>query len=64
MHDGSVATLAEVVDLHKHAGQPRPSVSLDARPVALTAREKDDLLAFLCTLTGDDPPVTVPALPR
>jgi cytochrome c peroxidase len=64
IHDGSVATPTKVVDLYTHARQPRPSVSLDAPPVALTAREKDDLLAFLRTLTGDAPPVTMPVLPR
>jgi cytochrome c peroxidase len=64
MHDGSVASLADVVDLYTHARQPRASLSPDAQPVTLTAREKDDLLAFLRTLTGDDIPGTAPALPQ
>jgi cytochrome c peroxidase len=63
MHDGSVETLAEVVDHYDRGGTARASLSDEVRPLHLTGTEKHDLLAFLATLTGEDPPVTVPVLP-
>ncbi|MBV8615022.1 MAG: hypothetical protein JOY66_14835 [Acetobacteraceae bacterium] len=64
MHDGSVRTLAEVIDLYDRGGVPRPSRAEMVRPLHLTAGEKSDLLAFLQTLSGriswgDDPPLPV-----
>jgi cytochrome c peroxidase len=47
MHDGSVATLKEAVEL----GLYGRGNSL-AYPIALTATEKSDLIAFLQALTG------------
>jgi cytochrome c peroxidase len=64
MHDGSVATLAEVIDLYDRGGINRPSRSELIKPLHLTAQEKADLLAFLETLTASPTPVAVPALPR
>jgi len=65
MHDGSLATLEEVIDLYDRGGQvKRPSLSREIRPLHLTAREKADLVAFLKTLTSADPPPFVPTLPR
>jgi cytochrome c peroxidase len=64
MHDGSLATLAEVVDHYDRGGVERPSLSDEMRPLHLTAAEKQALLAFLGTLTSDDPPVTLPVLPN
>jgi cytochrome c peroxidase len=65
LHDGSLATLQEVIELYDRGGDvKRPSLSREIRPLKLTPREKGDLLAFLKALTSVDPRAAVPALPR
>jgi cytochrome c peroxidase len=64
MHDGSEATLADVINLYDRGGVDRPSRSNLIKPLHLTAAEKADLIAFLDTLTEDPKPVEVPVLPR
>ena len=64
MHDGSVATLADVIDLYDRGGVDRPSRSELIGPLHLSAEEKADLIAFLNTLTSDPAPFAVPELPR
>lgn len=64
MHNGSEATLADVVDLYDRGGIDRPSRADFIKPLHLTAQEKADLIAFLDTLTSDPKPVEVPVLPR
>jgi cytochrome c peroxidase len=64
MHNGSVATLQDVIELYNKGGIDRPSRSPLIKPLLLTAREKEDLIAFLQTLTGSSLPVKIPALPR
>jgi cytochrome c peroxidase len=65
MHDGSVATLAEVVELYDRGGDVRrPSISAEIHPLHLTAAEKRALLAFMQTLSGEDAAVSIPTLPR
>jgi cytochrome c peroxidase len=49
MHDGSVATLGEAVDLEVYGRGAR-----DDRPPILTPVERADLIAFLEALTSDD----------
>ena len=51
MHDGSVRTLEEVVDLEIYYRGTQ-----DGRPLILTDSEKSDLLAFLHSLTAFRPP--------
>ncbi len=58
MHDGSIATLSEVVDHYAHGGRARKEASKQnpfqsefVRGFTLTAQEKADLLAFLESLT-------------
>jgi cytochrome c peroxidase len=60
MHDGSVATLAEVIDIFSAGGRarmqngvPSPLQSPLVQPFAITAEEKADLLAFLEALTDE-----------
>jgi cytochrome c peroxidase len=53
MHDGSLATLREVVDFYTRGGIDRPSRSPMINPFDLTEQERDDLVAFLETLTAD-----------
>jgi cytochrome c peroxidase len=65
MHDGSSATLEEVIDLYNRGGiVRRPSLSPEIKPLDLTSGEKQDLMAFLETLTSQDAEARVPALPR
>ena len=64
MHDGSLATLEQVIDHYDHSGVVRPSRSDLMRPLGLTAQEKSELVAFLKTLTSDLGPTAVPVLPR
>lgn len=55
MHDGSVATLEEVIELYDKGGIDRPSRSPSIKPLSLTPDEKTDLIAFLQTLTASSP---------
>jgi len=64
MHDGSLATLAAVVEHYNTGGIDRPSRSDIIKPLGLTAQEEADLVAFMQTLTSDADPTTVPVLPR
>jgi cytochrome c peroxidase len=64
MHDGSVATLQEVIDLYDRGGIDRPSRSVLISPLKLSSQEKSDLIAFLETLTAAPEPVSMPTLPR
>jgi cytochrome c peroxidase len=64
MHNGSVATLREVIDLYDRGGIDRPSRSVLISPLKLSAQEKSDLIAFLETLTAAPEPVFMPTLPR
>ena len=73
MHDGSVTTLDEVIDIYaaggrnidggkyKGDGRKNPIKSQFIKGFTLTAEEKKDLLAFLDTLT-DETFLTSPAL--
>ena len=64
MHNGSMATLEEVVDHYIHGGVQRPSLSEEMKPIALSDAERTDLLEFLHALTGPLNPVVLPVLPR
>ncbi len=54
MHDGSIATLAEVVEFYDHGGIDNPLKDPLVHPLHLTAGEKASLVAFLQSLTGQD----------
>jgi cytochrome c peroxidase len=64
MHDGSVATLAGVIDHYDSGFTRRESLDTQMKPLDLTAAEKADLLALLETLTGADAPSLIPILPQ
>jgi cytochrome c peroxidase len=64
MHDGSIATLEQVVEHYDRGGVDRPSRSDLVKPLGLTPQEKSELVAFLKTLTSNLDPTTVPVLPR
>lgn len=52
MHDGSLSTLAEVVDFYDSGGVPNELQDPRIRPLQLTDSEKAQLVAFLEALTG------------
>ena len=52
MHDGSLATLEEVVDYYDRGGNQNPGLDEDLRPLHLSAEEKQALAAFLRALSG------------
>jgi cytochrome c peroxidase len=52
MHDGSEATLAEVIDFYDRGGIGNPNLSKEIKPLKLTPGEKADLVALLESLTG------------
>jgi len=64
MHDGSMATLEQVVDHYDIGGVDRPSRSDLMRPLHLTTQEKSDLVTFLKTLSSNLTPTAAPVLPR
>jgi cytochrome c peroxidase len=64
MHDGSIATLEQVVEHYDRGGVDRPSRSDLMKPLDLTSQEKSELVAFLKTLTSNLSPTAVPVLPR
>lgn len=53
MHDGSFATLEEVVDFYDRGGNINPYQDPDIQPLDLTLQEKESLLAFLRSLSGE-----------
>jgi cytochrome c peroxidase len=53
MHDGSIATLEDVIDFYERGGIANPNLDPDIRPLRLSAEEKRSLVAFLRSLTGD-----------
>jgi cytochrome c peroxidase len=54
MHDGSIATLSEVIDFYDQGGGAGPKSALVFK-LQLTASEKEDLTAFLQSLAGCRP---------
>jgi cytochrome c peroxidase len=63
MHDGSVATLEEVVEWYDKGGHPNPHLSEKIRPLKLSAQDKADLVEFMKACTGPTPTVEVSRLP-
>lgn len=65
MHDGSLATLRDVVEHYNKGGLANPWLSTERiRPLGLTKEEVDDVVAFLEQgLQGTVTPVEVPRLP-
>lgn len=64
MHDGSLATLEEVVEWYAKGGHANPHLSDKIRPLALTDGDKADLVAFMRACTGPTPPVETSRLPE
>jgi len=63
MHDGSQATLEEVVEWYDKGGHPNPHLSDKIKPLNLTDQEQADLVEFMKACTSDTPPVEAGRLP-
>jgi cytochrome c peroxidase len=64
MHDGSVGTLAEVVDFYNRGGIQNPALDVFISPLDLSEEDRKDLVAFLEALTGSLPAIERPTLPK
>lgn len=51
MHDGSEATLMDVIEFYDRGGNDKQGISNLIKPLNLTDQEKTDLLAFMAALT-------------
>ena len=61
MHDGSLLNLYQVVNFYDKGGVPNQNLDEKIKPLHLTADNKDDLVAFLNALTGEETAVKPPA---
>jgi cytochrome c peroxidase len=52
MHDGSLATLEDVIDFYSGGGRANPNLDTELRPLHLSPDEKRAVVAFLRSLTG------------
>jgi cytochrome c peroxidase len=64
MHDGSLATLEDVVDWYAKGGHPNPQLSEKFRKVKIEPQEKADLVEFMKACTGELPKVERGRLPK
>jgi cytochrome c peroxidase len=63
MHDGSLATLEEVVEWYDKGGHANVHLSDKIRPLKLSAQDKADLVAFMQACTSPTPAVQIDRLP-
>jgi cytochrome c peroxidase len=54
MHDGSEATLRDVVEIYDRGGDQNPYLDGGMRPLGLTEQEKADLVELMRTFTSED----------
>jgi cytochrome c peroxidase len=60
MHDGSIATLREVVEFYNRGGNKNPYLDPKIEPLELTPREVDALVEFMKALEGEGYQDTAP----
>ncbi len=53
MHDGRLKSLRDVVDFYAGGGSSNPQLDPQIKPLALTGKDREDLVAFLEALTGE-----------
>lgn len=63
MHDGSQKTLMEVVEWYVKGGHPNPYLSDKIKKFEASEQDKQDLVAFMESLTGPLPEVQLKRLP-
>ena len=64
MHNGTLATLEQVILHYESGGVGRPSLSPLMKAFELSEQERKDLVAFLHTLTADQQEASLPTLPN
>ncbi|NRB36943.1 MAG: tryptophan tryptophylquinone biosynthesis enzyme MauG [Pseudomonadales bacterium] len=62
-HDGSAVSLMDVVNHYVTGGIVKTNVSPNMKKIKLSKKEKEALVAFLKSLSGDHQPITLPLLP-
>jgi len=60
MHNGVFTSLEDVVGFYDKGGILNPYLDEEIRQLKLTKQEKEDLIEFLRSLTGEDPQSTIP----
>ena len=55
MHDGSLKTLKDVVDFYVGGANSNPQLDKEIKPLQLSAQDRNDLVVFLESLTGEVP---------
>jgi cytochrome c peroxidase len=63
-HDGSATTLMDVVEHYAAGGVSRGNLSPNIKPLALTAADKEALVAFMRALSSPAAPFALPQLPH
>lgn len=63
MHFGIYKTLNEVVEHYDRGGDDAENLDPNIQPLGLSAQEKNDLVAFLNSLTGTQVPFKMPKVP-
>ena len=63
-HDGSAATLRDVVEHYARGGDDRSNLSGNMKQLDLSGQEKEDLVAFMRSLTGKAVAFVLPMLPQ
>lgn len=59
-HDGSAKALDDVIAFYDKGGEPNANLDPRVRPLGLTSAERNDLRAFLESLTGTMPKIATP----
>jgi len=54
MHDGSLATLKDVIDFYNKGGNPNANLDPAMKPLGLSDAEINDLIEFLQSLTSPE----------
>ncbi len=63
MHNGAYSSLHQVVEMYNRGGDAKEYLDPNIKPLNLTAREVDDLVEFMKSLTGKPLAVVLPQLP-
>ena len=63
MHDGSAATLTDVVNFYNRGGDDKTNITPFITPLELSKQEVADVVEFLKALEGEPIEVTLPELP-
>ena len=61
MHDGSIETLREVVELYNRGGEPNPHLDPKIQPLDLSEEEINALVAMMESLEGESYMDTAPS---